>query len=84
MPATDHPDQALLDEGTELASAITFMDRPLLELTHDELLAAAGFMFLELSEARQELIRLQIAIEAAGLQVVDVEADAVPEPAAGL
>lgn len=55
------------------------MDRPLLELSHDELLAAAGFMFIELNAARGQLDRLEAALNAANLQVVDVDVELEPE-----
>lgn len=73
MTASVASDPSLIAEGTKAASYVKFMERPLLELSHDELIAAAGFLFIELCAANEELNRLQTAIDAADLRVVDVE-----------
>jgi hypothetical protein len=69
-----------LREGIAAAACVRFFGIPLSELTRDELLSAAGYLYIEVNALQQRLDAIEAALAREGFSVVDSPAEA-EEPA---
>ena len=72
-----------LREGIAAAGCVRFCGQPLDALTREELLSAAGYLYIELNALQQRLDAVDAALAREGFAVVDgplPEAEASDEP----